>query len=447
MDVRLNFLRSGRVLEQLPERTRQAIRADQAQAEILIAWVQLAIVTAFGLLYGLAPQATMLAGPHFEPLPWVLGTYAVATLIRLGFAYARVLGTLLLSCGVFIDLGLLMALIWGFHVQYGQPPAFYLKVPTLLSVFIFIALRALRFEVRYVVLAGLAAAAGWACLVAYAVVTTPGAVVMRDFVGYMTGNRILIGAEVEKVLVILVVTGVLALAITRARRLLVRAAVDGAAARDLARFFDPNVAKRIRTADQPLQAGEGKARDAAILFLDIRGFTRLGAALEPSALMALLTEYQARVVPLIQRHSGVIDKFLGDGILATFGAAKRSDRYAADALEAIDAVMAEASRWQAEREGRGEPPLAINAGVAVGRIVFGAVGDERRLEYTVIGDTVNLAAKLEKHNKLEGTRGLATAETLERALVQGYRASHQMEKRPQRLVGGLPEPIDLVVLA
>jgi adenylate cyclase len=441
-----SFFRSGGVLAQLPERTRQAIREDQARAEILIAWVQLAIVTAFGLLYGLAPQATMRAEPHFEPLPWVLGTYAAVTAIRLGLAYARALGGVLLAASVVIDLALLMALIWGFHIQYAQPPAFYLKVPTLLTAFIFIALRALRFEVRYVAIAGLSAAVGWACLVAYAVVTTPGAVVMRDFVSYMTGNRILIGAEVEKILDLLAVTAVLALAIARARRLLVRAAVDGAAARDLARFFDPTVAQRIRGAAQPLKAGEGEARDAAILFLDIRGFTRLGAALAPSALMTLLTEYHARLVPLIQQHGGTIDKFLGDGILATFGAAERSDRYAADALEAVDAVMAEAARWQAEREAAGTLPIAINAGIAVGRIVFGAVGDARRLEYTVIGDTVNLAAKLEKHNKLEGTRALATAETLERALAQTYRPSQRAERRPQRLVGGLAEPIDLVVI-
>jgi adenylate cyclase len=262
----------------------------------------------------------------------------------------------------------------------------------------------------------------------------------------MTGNRILIGAEVEKILAILAVTAVLALAIARARRLLVRAAVDGAAARDLARFFDPDVAERIRAADQPLKAGEGEARDAAILFLDIRGFTRLGATISPSALMALLTEYHARLVPLIQGHGGVIDKFLGDGILATFGAAQRSERYAADALEAVDAVMAETDRWQGERQAAGEPPLAINAGVAVGRIVFGAVGDERRLEYTVIGDTVNLAAKLEKHNKLEGTRALATVQTLDRALAQGYRPPRELERRPQRPVAGLTEPIDLTVL-
>jgi adenylate cyclase len=447
VDTRLNIFRSGRALEQLPERTRQAIREDQAQAEILIAWVQLAIVAAFAAVYGLTPMATMRAEPHLEPLPWVLGAYAVVTSIRLGLAYARALGGLLLALSVVVDLALLMALIWGIHIQYAQPPAFYLKVPTLLTAFIFIALRALRFEVRYVALAGVSAAVGWACLVVYAAVSTPEAIVKRDFVGYITGNRILIGAEVEKILAVLAVTTVLALAIARARRLLVRAAVDGAAARDLARFFDPNVAQRIRTADQPLKAGEGEARDAAILFLDIRGFTRLGADLSPPVLMALLTEYHARLVPLIQGHGGAIDKFLGDGILATFGAAQRSERYAADALEAIDAVMVEAARWEAERRTQGEPPLVINAGVAVGRIVFGAVGDEQRLEYTVIGDTVNLAAKLEKHNKLEATRALATAETLERALAQGYRSPRPCGRRPACPVAGLAEPIDLAVLA
>ncbi|HYM01459.1 MAG TPA: adenylate/guanylate cyclase domain-containing protein [Stellaceae bacterium] len=437
--------RSG--LELLPERTRQAIRADQARAEILIAWVQLGIVAAFFLLYELAPQAAMRSEPHFEPLTWVLGAYAAVTAIRLALAYRRALGTFVLSLSVVIDIGLLMALIWGFHVQYAQPPAFYLKVPTLFTAFIFIALRALRFEVRYVVLAGLSAAAGWACLVAYAVIATPGAVVMRDFVGYMTGNRILIGAEVEKILAMLAVTAVLAVAIARARRLLVRAAVDGAAARDLARFFDPEVAERIRAAEVPLKAGEGEARDAAILFLDIRGFTRLGAELAPSALMSLLMEYHARVVPIIQRHGGAIDKFLGDGILATFGAAARSERYAADALEAIDAVMAEASAWRADRARRGVPPLAVNAGLAVGRIVFGAVGDERRLEYTVIGDTVNLAAKLEKQNKRESTRALATAEAWQRAVAQGYRNPPAPEIRQARQVDGLAQPIDLAVLA
>ncbi|HYC14764.1 MAG TPA: adenylate/guanylate cyclase domain-containing protein [Stellaceae bacterium] len=431
----------------LPERTRRAIAEQQQQAEILIAWIQLAIVAGFATVYGAAPMATMLSTPHPEPLPWVLGAYAGVTGCRLVLAYLRRLGPVLLSLSVVVDIALLMLLIWGYHLQYAQPAAFYLKVPTLFAVFIFIALRALRFEVRYVLIAGISAAIGWAALVIFAIEDDPARLVMRDFVGYMTGNRILIGAEVEKILAILVVTGVLAFAIARAQRLLVRAAADGAAARDLARFFDPEVAQRIRAAEAPLAAGEGEARDAAILFLDIRGFSKLGAQIAPSELMKILGEYHARLVPLIQKHGGAIDKFLGDGVLATFGAAVRSERYAADAVEAVDAVMAEAEHWAAERKATGAPMLAVNAGLACGRIVFGAVGEETRLEYTVIGDTVNLAAKLEKHNKEAGTRALTTAETWRRALAQGCNPNPQRAIRSNCSVAGLGEPVDLAVLA
>jgi len=438
--------RSG-AIELLPQRTRQAITEEQDRAEILIAVIQLAIVSVFALVYGLAPKATMVSGVHFTPLPWVLAAYATVTGLRLLLAYFRMLPHWLLAVTVVVDLALLMLLIWGFHLQYGQPPAFYLKVPTLLTVFIFIALRSLRFEVRYVMLAGISGAVGWACLVAYAVITTPQAVVPRDFVGYITGNQILIGAEVEKILAILVVTGVLSLAIQRSRRLLVRAAIDGAAARDLARFFDPEVAARIRQSETPLLAGQGEAREAAIMFIDIRGFTRLGAELPPSALMAILAEYQSRMVPLVQRAGGVIDKFMGDGILATFGAALRSETYAADALAAVEAVMAESTRWNADRAQRRERPLTIHAAVACGRVVFGAVGDDQRLEYTVIGDTVNLAAKLEKHNKTQGTRALATAETFRRALGQGYRPGAAPRAIAAAAVVGMNEPVDLVALA
>src|SRR3546814_6771047 len=112
------------------------------------------------------------------------------------------------------------------------------------------------------------------------------------------------------------------------------------------------------------------------------------------------------MVPVIQRHGGSIDTFLGDGIMATFGAGRPSKRQAAEALAALDAAMAEAADWQAENESAGRRCPQVNGAVATGRVLFGAVGDDTRLEYTVIGDAVNLAAKLEKHNKLLGERAL-----------------------------------------
>src|SRR5258707_7959874 len=135
----------------------------------------------------------------------------------------------------------------------------------------------------------------------------------------MTSNGVLVGAEVEKILAILAVTAILALAILRAKRLLVRWVVDSTAAGDLSRFFAPEIADRIRGSDEPLIAGQGEAREAAILNVDIRGFTKLSTQLSPGALMTVLAEYQSHLVPVIQAHGGSIDKFLGDRIMATFG--------------------------------------------------------------------------------------------------------------------------------
>ena len=206
------------------------------------------------------------------------------------------------------------------------------------------------------------------------------------------------------------------------------------------------MAARIRSAAMSIRAGEGELRDVAILMVDLRGFTRLSTELAPDAVMKLLQEYQARVCPLIAQHGGSIDKFLGDGILASFGAVLPSATPAADALRAADAVLQEADRWSEERRGAGLAPLSIGLAAASGRVVFGAVGDRERLEFTVIGDAVNFAAKLEKHNKEERTRALADGATYARAEAQGYVPPAERPRRPRRKVGGVADLVDIVVL-
>ncbi|HET6159076.1 MAG TPA: adenylate/guanylate cyclase domain-containing protein, partial [Dongiaceae bacterium] len=101
----------------------------------------------------------------------------------------------------------------------------------------------------------------------------------------------------------------------------------------------------------------------------------------------------------------------------------------------------------AEQGAAGRPPLTINGALASGRIVAGAVGDATRLEYTVIGDAVNLSAKLEKHNKVEGCRALALKETYDAALGQGYQPQAQHRVLNHVSVGGVAAPLDLVSVA
>ena len=432
--------------QSIPERVLNAISAQQEASEKLVGWVQMAVIIFFGLLYAVSPK-TFSRDMTFEPVPWFLGIWLVVTLIRLFLAYRYRLPAPLLYLSIIIDMSLLLGMIWSFHLQYQQPPSFYLKSPTLLYVFIFIALRALRFEARYVITAGVVAAIGWAAMAVYATLASGGMdVVTRDYVHYLTSNSVLKGAELDKVITILTVTAIIAVAITRAHKLLVRAVAEGAAAHDLSRFFSPEIARQITTAEQEVTAGTGQARDAAILMVDIRGFTRLSSIVKPDDLVCLLAEYQSRMVPIIQRRGGTIDKFMGDGIMATFGAAVTSPAYAADALKTVDDIMQAADAWAAELRHENKPPLRMGAAVATGRIIFGAVGDESRMEYTVIGDAVNLSAKLEKHTKSEGVRALCTRAAFDIAIGQDYQTPVNREQRKARSIEGVDNPVDIIIL-
>ena len=433
--------------EVLPSRVRAAIEQQQDASERLAAWVQFGIVLFFGVLYAVTPKAY--AGDWmYPPVTFALGAFFIAAAVRLVLVHRGPVAGWFVGATVVVELCLLFLLTWSFHIQYEQPPAFYLKAPTLLYVFIFITLRALRFEARYVLLAGFTAAAGWLAMVLYAVYSDPADnMITRDYVHYLTANSVLIGGEVDKIITILVVTAILAVAQVRARRMLISSVVEEAAARDLSRFFAPEIAARITGAENQIRPGHGEARDATILTIDIRGFTQLANMLPPSELIGALVEYQSRMVAVIQAHGGSIDKFLGDGILATFGAAAPSDTHAADAMRALEAVVAAADAWTRDREANDRQPLRIGAAVATGRVVFGAVGDETRLEYTVIGDAVNLAVKLEKHNKVGETRALAAADAFELAVRQGYAPAGMAERCGPVDILGVEGPVDAYILA
>jgi len=406
----------------------------------------MSLVIIFAALYALSPKTAPMDAP-FEPIPITIAAYAIFTVIRLTLAYRDELKPWFLCLSIVIDITVLLITIWSFHLQYEQPPAFYLKAPTMLYLFIMIALRALRFQASYVVLCGILAAVGWAGLVAYAIYESPSEVpITRDYIEYAMSFQILLGAEFDKIASLLAVTFVIATAIVRARRLMIRSIAEETALSEMSRFFDAEVADRIRALDQEIKPGRGEVRDAAVMYVDLRGYSALSRELSPDAQVELLGEYQSLVVPLIRQGGGTIERFLGDGIMAHFGAVDVSDSFAADALRASDAILQAASAWAAEREARGLPGPEIAVALAVGPVLFGVVGLDDRLEFTVIGDPANVAAKLEKHTKAEKVRALATAETLREAERQGYQSPWHKRHLTDRNVEGQTERMDLVVL-
>ena len=436
----------GAELEGLPSHVQRELDTQRRRNEILAGWVQASLVLVFAVFYTLS-RKTFSEDTIFRPVPWALGVYAAFTAWRLYLAYRGRLGHAMLMLSVLVDISVLMVTIWSFHIQYGQPAAFYLKAPTVLYVFIFIALRALSLAPVYVLFAGFAAAAGWLILVGLAIAAPGGhALITRDYVAYMTSLHILIGGEVDKIISILTVSALLAIAAARSRALLQKAVTEQAAAAQLARFFSPEIAATIVSSDEILQPGHGRQTQAAAMFVDMRGFTGLASALPPRELIGLLGEYQRVAVPIIQRNGGSITTYLGDGIMVTFGATRASAEYAAEALRAAEQLLEALGAWAESRRENDLPAPGIGIGIAAGTVTCGAIGDEGRLEYAVIGDPVNRAAKLQNHTKAEKVRALTTTDVLDKAKSQGYRPTHAPEVRKERSVAGIEEPVDVVVI-
>lgn len=232
-------------------------------------------------------------------------------------------------------------------------------------------------------------------------------IVTRDYVLYMTSNRVLIGAEIDKIISILLVTGVLAVALIRAQRLLVRSTVAGTAALDLSRFVSPEVAQRIVSADRAIEPGDGEVKTATVMFTDIEGFSGISERLGPTALVRALNDYFAAASAVIERNGGIISQFNGDALLITFNTVRPDPDHAANAVRcAVELTRVMGSTTF------GGLLWRTRCGINTGEFVAGAVGTKDRLIFTVHGDEVNIAARLEQMNKQHGTYILAAERTV-----------------------------------
>jgi adenylate cyclase len=157
----------------------------------------------------------------------------------------------------------------------------------------------------------------------------------------------------------------------------------------------------------------GEGREATILFSDIRNFTTMAEGMAPSDVVTFLNDYFSEMVEAVFEQGGVLDKFIGDGLMAVFGSFGDMPDHPRRAVLAALRMKALLAKINGERGVAGKPPIAIGIGIHTGEVVVGNIGSRKRLEYTVIGDGVNTASRVESLNKEFGTTVLITEATYE----------------------------------
>ncbi|MFK0278540.1 adenylate/guanylate cyclase domain-containing protein [Ensifer sp. NPDC090286] len=189
---------------------------------------------------------------------------------------------------------------------------------------------------------------------------------------------------------------VTALAMARSRRLLIRIARETAKRANLARFLPAEIAPLVGENDVATWR-QGRRQQGTILFVDIRGFTAYAEKLDPARLSVFISSFRRRVMRATEASGGVIDKFIGDGALIVFGIPEPRVDDCARAIACACRILALVDQWNAKRGFN--PPIRVGIGIHSGEMYYGLVGDEHRLEFTVLGDTVNVAAKIEQATK------------------------------------------------
>jgi adenylate cyclase len=320
-----------------------------------------------------------------------------------------------------------------------------LRLDNMLFLLLFVALAALSYSPRQVLWTGIAGAICWS-LAVFWVMAQPG---VHPPIGYGPQWDAMSSAErtalfndpeqviqpvvLKQVFLLLVVSGVLAGAVGRSRALVLRQVRAASERAQLARYFSANLVEELADAARPF--GDIRNQIVAVLFADIVGFTGLSEGAAPAAVIGLLREFHQRMQAAVFAHHGTLDKYLGDGLMASFGTPRAGSRDAANALAAARTMATALVAWNGARQARGEPAIRVGIGLHWGPVVLGDIGGDNRLEFATIGDTVNVASRLEQLTRELGVEIAVSAD-----LVAAVRASVAPAEAAALLEGFAPAP-------
>ena len=253
-------------------------------------------------------------------------------------------------------------------------------------------------------------------------------------------NAIIYGGRVQEVVVFMIVAGILALTVKRSADLLISHAALERERTNLARYFSPNVVEELSKNDEPLK--QVRTQKVAVLFVDIVGFTAYSDGRNPEDIIQTLRNFHGRMEAEVFRHGGTLDKYLGDGLMATFGTPIAGEADACHAFLCAQAMMKSLETFNRERTESGNTAIKASFGLHYGTVVLGDIG-ANRLEFAVIGSTVNMASRLEAMTRELGV-SLAASDALMAQVQKEPEFSRidmsHLTERPGQHIRGIEHP-------
>jgi len=251
-------------------------------------------------------------------------------------------------------------------------------------------------------------------------------------------NSLQVPVRIQEVVVFGLVALILGISMRRFNGLLYSNAALERERANLSRYFSPNVVDELSNNDEPLK--QIRTQDVAVMFVDIVGFTEYAAARPPEAVIDTLRGFHGRMEAQVFEHNGTLDKYLGDGLMATFGTPVAGERDASNAFTCAQDMLEEVQRWNVERRAAGEPDIEIGIGLHYGQAVLGDIG-ANRLEFAVIGNTVNVASRLEAMTRPLGVPLVISDAMHDRILAEGGTVPATMTRHDGQVVRGIEEEL------
>ncbi|GAA6161744.1 MULTISPECIES: adenylate/guanylate cyclase domain-containing protein [Ruegeria] len=267
-----------------------------------------------------------------------------------------------------------------------------------------------------------------------------------DVAEFMDPNSFMPSLRIQQVIVFVMVAVTLGISMRRLNRLLMTNAGLERERANLSRYFSPNVVEELSQNDEPLK--QVRKENVAVLFIDIVGFTKYAAGRDPYEVIEVLRGFHARMETEVFRHHGTLDKYLGDGLMATFGTPVPTPLDASNAVACARDMVGVINRWNVERRRLGEPEIRVGIGVHYGSVVLGDIG-ANRLEFAVIGDAVNVAAKLEALTRDFDVKVVLSDEVCTQLSEEGSNAATLTEgfvRHTGQSVRGVEHPMDIWVM-